>query len=226
MDVTVGTLSKAFGCLGGFAACSRGLKQLLLNRGRSYVYSTSLPLPVVEAAGAALAVSGRCGPPSPLPSPLAPGLGPPLRYDRATQEEPGPPLPTRFSPPAPPPSSEPWRRRHVWSLVARLRDGLGVPALSPVVPLVVGGEAAALRLQASAGLGRGVRAGSGAEGLRCGSWATAAGRAVRGVRRRRAPQLLPASPPAPPPGLPTAPGHPRARHPPAYCASRHLPVGG
>ncbi len=60
VDLHVGTLSKAFGALGGFVACSRAMKQLLLNRGRAYVYSTSLPVPVVEAAAAALRVSSRC----------------------------------------------------------------------------------------------------------------------------------------------------------------------
>lgn len=39
-----------------------------------------------------------------------------------------------------------WRRHHLWSLVTRLGEGLGVPALSPVVPLVVGPEAATLQL--------------------------------------------------------------------------------
>jgi 8-amino-7-oxononanoate synthase len=32
VDVHVGTLSKAFGCLGGFAATSASMKQLLLNK--------------------------------------------------------------------------------------------------------------------------------------------------------------------------------------------------
>lgn len=58
----MGTLSKAFGSLGGFVGCSSAMKQLLLNRGRTFVYSTSLPVPVVEAAGAALRVSRRWGP--------------------------------------------------------------------------------------------------------------------------------------------------------------------
>ncbi|GFR51060.1 hypothetical protein Agub_g13382, partial [Astrephomene gubernaculifera] len=100
VDLHIGTLSKAFGCQGGFLACSAALKQLMLNRGRPFVYSTALPVPVVEAAAAALRVSYR----------------------------------------------ESWRRAHVWSLAARLGRGLGVPALSPVVPLVVGGQEAALGL--------------------------------------------------------------------------------
>lgn len=63
VDATVGTLSKAFGCLGGFAACSSRLRALLLNRGRGVVFSTAPPLPVVAAARAALRVSQRCGAP-------------------------------------------------------------------------------------------------------------------------------------------------------------------
>lgn len=59
IDVHVGTLSKAAGALGGFAACSSAMRQLLLNRGRSVIYSTSLPVPVVAAARAALQVSRR-----------------------------------------------------------------------------------------------------------------------------------------------------------------------
>lgn len=50
----VGTLSKAVGAQGGFVACSRALKQLLLSTARPAVYSTALPVPVVAAASAAL----------------------------------------------------------------------------------------------------------------------------------------------------------------------------
>ena len=57
MDIHIGTLSKAIGSQGGFVACSRNIKSLLLNRGRPYVYSTALPLPTVAAASAAITVS-------------------------------------------------------------------------------------------------------------------------------------------------------------------------
>lgn len=50
------------------------------------------------------------------------------------------PLPNTFC------TRETWRRAHVWSLVRRLGHGLGVPALSPVVPLVVGPEGPTLQL--------------------------------------------------------------------------------
>ena len=61
VDVHIGTLSKAFGSLGGFVSSSRMIKQLLLNRGRPYVYSTSLPLPCIAASLASLSVANREG---------------------------------------------------------------------------------------------------------------------------------------------------------------------
>eukprot|EP00775_Hariotina_reticulata_P014116 gene14116-14245_t len=100
IDVHVGTLSKAAGGQGGFAACSSSMRQLLLNRGRSVVFSTALPVPVVAAARAALRVA----------------------------------------------RSEGWRRQHVWSLTRLVSEALGVPAASPIIPLVVGSEEAALAL--------------------------------------------------------------------------------
>eukprot|EP00741_Cyanophora_paradoxa_P004279 tig00000792_g4154.t1 len=60
-DLRVGTLSKAAGCLGGFVACSAQWKRWLLNRGRAYVYSTSLPLPVVAGGIAAVDASEADG---------------------------------------------------------------------------------------------------------------------------------------------------------------------
>jgi len=99
VDLHIGTLSKAVGSHGGFVACSALTKAWLLNRGRSYVYSTALPAPVVAAATAAIRVARR----------------------------------------------ESWRRRHVWACVARLGAALGVEAQSPIVPIVIGSEAEALR---------------------------------------------------------------------------------
>merc|ERR1719223_1091284 len=54
VDLHVGTLSKAFGSFGGFVACARAHKQLLLCRGRPAIYSTALPVPAVAAALASL----------------------------------------------------------------------------------------------------------------------------------------------------------------------------
>eukprot|EP00250_Pteridium_aquilinum_P001954 c12163_g1_i1 orf=113-1690(+) len=57
VDIVVGTLSKAIGCQGGFIACSRKWKHLIQSRGRSFVFSTALPVPVVAAAHAAILVA-------------------------------------------------------------------------------------------------------------------------------------------------------------------------
>ncbi|KAF6252194.1 PLP-dependent transferase [Scenedesmus sp. NREL 46B-D3] len=100
VDVHIGTLSKAVGAQGGFVACSSQVRALLLNRGRSVIYSTALPVPVVAAARAALRVS----------------------------------------------RSEPWRRQQVWRLTRLVSQRLGVPAASPIIPLVVGDESASLQL--------------------------------------------------------------------------------
>src|SRR4030067_1705019 len=47
--IQVGTLSKAFGCFGGFAAGSKDLIDFLINMARSFIYSTSLPPAIAEA---------------------------------------------------------------------------------------------------------------------------------------------------------------------------------
>jgi 8-amino-7-oxononanoate synthase len=52
----IGTLGKALGCAGAFVAGSRSLIALLVNRARSFIYTTAMPPPTVAAALAALDV--------------------------------------------------------------------------------------------------------------------------------------------------------------------------
>ena len=52
----VGTLSKALGCAGGFVSGSRSLIEWLINRARSYIYSTAAPAAISAAALAALEI--------------------------------------------------------------------------------------------------------------------------------------------------------------------------
>ncbi|HET7696845.1 MAG TPA: glycine C-acetyltransferase [Vicinamibacterales bacterium] len=56
VDVQVGTLSKAVGCLGGYVAGSRDLIDFLYHRARPFLFSTSHPPAVVLACIAALDV--------------------------------------------------------------------------------------------------------------------------------------------------------------------------
>ncbi|CAK7355901.1 unnamed protein product [Dovyalis caffra] len=63
VDICIGTLSKAAGCHGGFIACRylwRTIwKQLIQSRGRSFIFSTSSPVPIAAAAHAAVIVGKR-----------------------------------------------------------------------------------------------------------------------------------------------------------------------
>jgi 8-amino-7-oxononanoate synthase len=53
----VGTLGKAFGSFGAFVAGDAGLIETLVQRARTYIYTTALPVAVAAAVRAALAVS-------------------------------------------------------------------------------------------------------------------------------------------------------------------------
>ena len=55
-DVLIGTLGKAFGAAGGFAAGSATLHKYLVNRSRTFIYTTAPPPPVAAAALAALEI--------------------------------------------------------------------------------------------------------------------------------------------------------------------------
>ncbi len=54
IDITLGTLSKALGCLGGFVVGSQVLIDYLRNRARSLIYSTALPPAICAAAATAV----------------------------------------------------------------------------------------------------------------------------------------------------------------------------
>jgi 8-amino-7-oxononanoate synthase len=106
-DVLIGTLGKAFGAAGGFVTGATALRSLLVNRARTFVFTTALPPPVAAAATAAVAlVSGPEGQ---------------------------------------------VRRRRLEANLAQLHDALAgrLPRTpGPIVPFVVGSDAAALAASA------------------------------------------------------------------------------
>ncbi len=57
VPVLVGTLGKAFGSFGAFVAGSAALIEFLIQKARTYVYTTALPQPVAAATRAALAIA-------------------------------------------------------------------------------------------------------------------------------------------------------------------------
>ncbi len=63
VNVSMGTLSKALGGYGGFIASSAALRELLVNRARSFIYTTGLPPSVAGCALGALAVMEKAGNP-------------------------------------------------------------------------------------------------------------------------------------------------------------------
>ena len=56
VDIQVGTLSKAIGTMGGYVAGSQKLRDLMIHRGRAFLFSTSHPPSVVASSIAAIDV--------------------------------------------------------------------------------------------------------------------------------------------------------------------------
>jgi 8-amino-7-oxononanoate synthase len=59
--ILVGTLGKAFGTFGAFVAGSEAVVETLIQRARSYIYTTALPPALAHATSAALALAGQEG---------------------------------------------------------------------------------------------------------------------------------------------------------------------
>ena len=110
VEITLGTLSKALGCAGGFVVGSQTLIDYLRNRARSLIYSTAMPPSVCAAASAAvdyvMSVNGQR------------------------------------------------RCNKFWRNVCQMHDGLsarGIKCLpagenSPIIPLIIGSETAAVEM--------------------------------------------------------------------------------
>ncbi|HUR42375.1 MAG TPA: 8-amino-7-oxononanoate synthase [Verrucomicrobiae bacterium] len=107
-DIHVATLGKALGVAGAFVAGSQDLIEHLIQRARSWVFSTAPPPALAAAARRALAIA----------------------------------------------EAEPERRATLRANIRRLRDGAGalgiplLPSTTPIQPLVLGSEGAALALSA------------------------------------------------------------------------------
>jgi glycine C-acetyltransferase/8-amino-7-oxononanoate synthase len=59
VDIIMGTMGKALGCFGAFVAGSEDLRDLLINRARSFIFTTALPPSVVASALEALRLLDR-----------------------------------------------------------------------------------------------------------------------------------------------------------------------
>jgi len=56
VDVQMGTLSKAAGCFGAYACGTKVLREYLINKSRSFIYTTAMPPLLAQAARAALKI--------------------------------------------------------------------------------------------------------------------------------------------------------------------------
>lgn len=105
-DVLLGTMGKAFGAAGAFIAGVPELREWLVQRARSFVFSTGLSPLVADAARRGVTIAAE----------------------------------------------EPWRRRRVLEHADRIRTGLRAlgfhvpPGEGPIVPVILGDNAEALRL--------------------------------------------------------------------------------
>lgn len=59
VDVYISSLSKALGCFGGYVAASEQIIELLINRSRSFMYSSGLPSHLCSSALAAIPIATR-----------------------------------------------------------------------------------------------------------------------------------------------------------------------
>ncbi|HXX97864.1 MAG TPA: pyridoxal phosphate-dependent aminotransferase family protein [Candidatus Bathyarchaeia archaeon] len=57
IDVNVSSLSKGLGCFGGYVACSKLARELLVNKSRQFIYTSALPEHLCAAALAAVPVA-------------------------------------------------------------------------------------------------------------------------------------------------------------------------
>jgi 7-keto-8-aminopelargonate synthetase-like enzyme len=105
IEITLGTLSKALGCQGGYIVGSQTLIDFLRNKARPLIYSTAMPPAIVAAAAAAVDF---------------------VMSDAGHE-----------------------RRDRLWRNVSEMKNGLSALGIknesrSPVIPIVIGEEAAAV----------------------------------------------------------------------------------
>ena len=56
VDLQMGTFSKAAGCFGAYVCCSKSMRDYLINHSRSFIYTTSLPPALAQAARVAIKI--------------------------------------------------------------------------------------------------------------------------------------------------------------------------
>jgi 8-amino-7-oxononanoate synthase len=135
VPVLVGTLGKAFGSFGAFVAGSSELIELLMQKARTYIYTTALPQPVAAASRKALEIAQRES------WRRERVLGLTARF-RAGAQQMGVPV---MGPPGPQQMEVP-----VIGAPRAQQMGMAVPGpqpLTPIQPVLMGSAEAALRAQ-------------------------------------------------------------------------------